>query len=261
MTALLLHHDDRGPRDGVPVLLAGSLGTNHAMWGPQVAGLTARGARTIAYDQRGHGASPAPPGPYAIADLGADALALMDHLGIERAAFVGLSIGGMVGQWLAANAPGRIASLVLSCTTSHMASPTPWHERASTVRAAGTVGVIADAVVARWLTPAWAAEHPEAVSTLKAMLAGQRPDGYAACCEAIADLDERDDLRRIVAPTLVIGGAQDAAIPDEHQRAIAAAVAGARLEILDPGAHVVSVERAAAVTDLIADHLGLEAQT
>jgi 3-oxoadipate enol-lactonase len=252
---MLLHHDDRGPRDGAPVLLAGSLGTTHRMWDPQVAALTAAGRRTIAYDQRGHGASPVPPGPYTIDDLGRDALALLDHLGLERAAFVGLSIGGMVGQWLAANAPERITRLVLLCTTAHFPSPDPWRERAATVRRAGTVGVVADAVVARWLTEPFAAAHPRLVAGFKAMMSGQPPDGYAACCDALATLDERDALRRIRAPTLVVGGAQDAAIPIEHQRALAAAIPGARLEVLDPGAHVVSAERADDVNAIILHHL------
>jgi 3-oxoadipate enol-lactonase len=255
----ILYHDDRGPRDGAPVLLAGSLGTTHRMWDPQVAALTAAGHRTIAYDQRGHGASPVPPGPYAIADLGRDALALLDHLGLERAAFVGLSIGGMVGQWLAANAPERVTRLVLLCTTARFPSPDPWRERAETVVRAGSVGVVADAVVGRWLTSGYAAAHPDVVAGFKAMMSAQPPDGYAACCEALATLDERADLARIEAPTLVIGGAQDAAIPTAHQRALAAAIPGARLELLDPGAHVVSAERAEDVSRLILHHLDQEA--
>jgi 3-oxoadipate enol-lactonase len=229
------------------------------MWDPQVDALTAAGLRTIAYDQRGHGASPVPPGPYAIADLGRDALALLDHLGLRRAAFVGLSIGGMVGQWLAANAPERVSHLVLLCTTARFPSPDPWHERAATVRRAGSVAVVADAVVARWLTEPYAAAHPRLADDFKAMMSAQPPDGYAACCEALAGLDERDDLARIRAPTLVIGGAQDAAIPTEHQRALAAAIPGARLELLDPGAHVVSAERAEAVNALILSHIDQEA--
>src|SRR4051794_32680440 len=182
--AVLPHHEDRGPRDGAPLLLAGSLGTTLRVWDPQLEALHARGIRTIAYDQRGHGASPEPPGPYAIADLGADALALLDHLELPSAAFAGLSIGGMAGQWLAAHAPERVARLVLLCTTAHLPPAERWHARAATVRAAGTVDVIADAVVAGWLTPAFTAAHPETVAGLRAMLAASPPAGYAACCEA-----------------------------------------------------------------------------
>jgi 3-oxoadipate enol-lactonase len=255
MLSYTLHHEDGGPPDGPPVLLAGSLGTTLRMWDPQVATLRAQGRRVVAYDQRGHGDSPVPPGPYSIADLGGDALALMDRLGIERASFAGVSIGGMVGQWLAANAPERIDRLVLICTSSYLPPASAWHERVATVRAAGTVEVIADAVAGRWVTPAFAAAEPAAFGALRAMLAACPVDGYTACCEAIAAMDLRASLAAIRAPTLVIGGAQDAAIPNEHQERLAAAIAGARLEILDPGAHVVSVERADAVTALIAGHL------
>ena len=255
----VLHHEDGGPRDAPAVLLAGSLGTTLRMWDPQADALRAEhGLRVIAYDQLGHGASPAPPGPYTMEMLGRAALELMDHLGLARASFAGVSIGGMVGQWLAAHAPERIERLVLLCTSAYLPPADAWHERAATVRAAGTADGIADAVVARWLTPAYAAEHPGAVAALRAGLAAQPPDGYAACCAAIGAMDLRGDLAAIRAPTLVIGGAQDAAIPPEHQQRLAAAIGGARLEILDPGAHVVSVERADAVTDLIADHLDRE---
>ncbi|HET6506467.1 MAG TPA: 3-oxoadipate enol-lactonase [Baekduia sp.] len=258
----ILNHEDGGPRDAPALLLAGSLGTTLRMWDPQADVLrNDHGLRVIAYDQLGHGASPVPDGPYSIARLGEAALALMDHLGVRRASFAGVSIGGMVGQWLAAHAPERIDRLVLICTSAHLGAPDPWIERARTVREAGTVGAIADAVVERWLTPPWAAAHPEARDALRAMLAAQPAEGYAACCDALAHLDERADAAAIEAPTLVLGGAQDAAIPPEHQERLAASIAGARLEILDPGAHVVSVERADAVIDLIADHLDRERST
>jgi 3-oxoadipate enol-lactonase len=259
MTEPLLHHEDGGPRDAPAVLLAGSLGTTLRMWDPQADALRGdHGLRVVAYDQLGHGASPAPPGPYTIERLGRAALALMDHLGLARASFAGVSIGGMVGQWLAAHAPERIDRVVLLCTSAHLPPAELWHDRARTVRDAGTVDVIADAVVARWLTPAFAAANPGTVATLRAMLAGQPAEGYAACCDAIAAMDQRGDLAGIRAPTLVIGGAQDAAIPPAHQEHLAAVIPGARLAVLDPGAHVVSVERADVVTDLIADHLDRE---
>ena len=259
MTDPVLHHEDGGPRDAPAVLLAGSLGTTLRMWDPQADVLREdHGLRAIAYDQLGHGASPAPPGPYTIERLGRAALALLDHLGLARASFVGVSIGGMAGQWLASHAPDRIDRVVLLCTSAHLPPARFWHDRAKTVRDAGTVDVVADAVVARWLTPAFAAANPATVATLRAMLAAQPAEGYAACCEAIAAMDQRADLAGIRAPTLVIGGAQDAAIPATHQEHLATVIPGARLEILDPGAHVVSVERADVVTDLIADHLDRE---
>lgn len=262
MSPDILNYEDGGPRDAPALLLAGSLGTTLRMWDPQADALrNDHGLRVVAYDQLGHGASPAPPGPYTIAQLGEAALALMDHLKIARASFAGVSIGGMVGQWLAAHAPERIDRMVLLCTSARLGAPDAWRERAEAVRAAGTVAVVADAVASRWLTPAFAAAHPEVHTTLRDMLAAQPPDGYAACCEALIDLDLRPEAAAIKAPTLVIGGAQDAAIPPGHQERLAASIAGARLELLDPGAHVVSAERADAVTDLIADHLDREPTT
>jgi 3-oxoadipate enol-lactonase len=255
----ILNYEDGGPRDAPALLLAASLGTTLRMWDPQADALrNDHGLRVVAYDQLGHGASPAPPGPYSIAQFGERALELMDHLGIERASFAGVSIGGMVGQWLAAHAPERIERLVLICTSAYLGPPDPWLARARAVREAGTVEVVADMVVDRWLTPPFAAAHPEARDALRAMLASQPAEGYAACCDAIAQLDERSDAAAIKAPTLVLGGAQDAAIPPEHQERLAGSIAGARLVILDPGAHVVTVERAGIVTDLIADHLDRE---
>jgi 3-oxoadipate enol-lactonase len=179
----------------------------------------------------------------------------MDKLGLRRAAYCGLSIGGMVGQWLAINAPERITSLVVLCTAAHLPPPEPWLDRARTVRTARSAEVVADAVVARWFTEPWAAAHPEQVARHRAMIAATDPEGYASCCEAIAGLDLRAGLPGITAPTLVIGGEQDPAIPASHSRAIAAAIPGARLEILDPGAHLASVERAQTVTSLIAAHI------
>jgi 3-oxoadipate enol-lactonase len=257
MTPYDLNFEDGGPPDAPTLMLAGSLGTNLSMWDPQMVGLRER-YRAIRYDQRGHGASPAPPGPYSMADLGGDALALMDRLGLTRLSWAGVSIGGMVGMWLAIHAPERIDRLVLICTSAHLGPAHGWTDRAAAVRTAGTVEPIADTVVGRWLTPAFAAAHPNVRAELRAMLAATPPEGYAACCEAIGAMDQRPDLGAIRTPTLVISGAQDEAAPPEHQRLIAGAVPGARLEVLSPAAHVASVERAADVTGLIADHLTRE---
>ena len=252
-----LNYEDGGPLDAPPLVLAGSLGTTLAMWDPQVRPLSER-FRTIRYDQRGHGASPAPPGPYAIADLGADALALLDRLGLERTSWAGISIGGMVGLWLAINAPERIDRLVLICSSAKLGTPEAWAERVAAVQEAGTVDAIADTVVGRWLTPAFAEAHPETHAWLRAMLAATPPEGYAGCCAAIGAMDQRDGLGAIRAPTLVISGAQDQSAPPENQELLAQEIPGARLVTLSPAAHVASVERAADVTGLILDHLDQE---
>jgi 3-oxoadipate enol-lactonase len=243
----VIHHEATG--DGPLVLMGSSLGTNLHMWDEQLP--LADRFRLIRYDHRGHGGSPTPAGPYEIADLARDVLAL----GLGRTHYVGLSIGAMVGMWLAANAPERIDRLVLICTSARMGPPSMWQERAAKVLEAGSTEPIADPVVDRWLTPGFAAEHPAARAKLRAMLTAADPEGYAACCGAIERMDLRDDLGRITAPTLVISGAGDLATPVEHQRLIAEAIPGARHEILSPAAHVAAVEQAAAVNRLIEEHL------
>jgi 3-oxoadipate enol-lactonase len=182
-------------------------------------------------------------------------IALMDRLELERVAYAGLSIGGMVGQWLAVHAPHRLSALVVLCSAAYLPPAQSWHERAATVREAGSAEGIADTVVGRWFTPAWAAAHHDTVARHRAMVANTDPEGYAGCCEAISGLDLRAGLPGVRVPTLVVAGAQDPSIPPEHSVAIADAIPGARLEILDPAAHVASVERADEVTRLIDDHL------
>jgi 3-oxoadipate enol-lactonase len=254
VSPVLLHHELSGPEDAPPLLLGSSLGTNLSMWAPQVDALS-RSFRVITFDHRGHGASPVPPGPYTISDLGEDVIALLDHLVIEHASYVGLSIGGMAGVWLGANASGRLRRLVLMCTSAYAPPASRWHERVAAVRAAGTVAVVADAVVERWFTPAWALEHPDAIAAHRQMLAATDPGGYCACCEAIATMDLRDALPRVAVPTLVLGGIEDQALPTEHQRLIAERIPGARLELIPDAAHIASAQQPETVNRLIEEHL------
>jgi 3-oxoadipate enol-lactonase len=249
----MLHHESAGP-PGAPVLLmGGSLGTTLRMWDRQLP-LAGR-RRLVRFDHRGHGASPVPDGHYEIADLGRDVLELMDALEIERASYCGLSIGGMVGMWLGANAPERVERLILLCTSPHMPPPELWQERAAAVAAAGSTEPIADAVVERWLTPRFAATHPGVRAHLRAMLTSTPADGYVRCCGAIERMDLREALPRIAAPTLVVSGSDDAATPVEQQRLIAQSVPAARHEIVGPAAHIAAVEQADAVNRLIEAHL------
>ncbi|HET9103495.1 MAG TPA: 3-oxoadipate enol-lactonase [Solirubrobacteraceae bacterium] len=242
-------------RPGAPALLLGSsLGATAEMWDAQVAQLGDRFALN-AFDHRGHGRSPVPDGPYTIDDLGADVLRLMDRLELDRAAYCGVSLGGMVGQWLGIHASERIASLVLISTAAHLPPAEGWRERAAITRGAGSPEPVADTVVARWFTPDFAAAHPDVVATHRAMIAGVPAEGYAACCEALAVMDLRDGLPAMTVPTLVITGAQDPSILPEQGRAIAEAVPGARYEELDPGAHLVNVQRSEEVSALIAEHV------
>jgi 3-oxoadipate enol-lactonase len=255
VSAVKLHRVVEGPGDGPVVVFGGSLGSDLRMWEPQVAPLVERGFRVVRYDTRGHGASPVPPGPYELEDLGADVLALLDELGVARAHLVGLSLGGMTGMWLGVHAPDRIASLVLCCTSAKLGPPSMWAERARKVRAEGTASV-AEAGAGRWLTEPYAKSHPDAAEFLRAMIAAVPAEGYAACCELIERMDQLDALPKISAPTLVIAGAEDPATPPEdHARPIAEGIPGARLEVVADAAHLGNYERPEEFTRLILDHL------
>jgi len=227
-------------RDGGPTLmLSNSLGTTLQLWEPQMAALT-RFFRVIRYDRRGHGKSGTPPGPYSIADFGRDALAILDDLNITRTHWCGLSIGGAVGQWLAANAPDRIDRLVLADTTCHVADPAPWLARIKTVTEKG-LDAIADETMVRWFTEEFREREPQTVSRIRAMLTSTSAAGYAASCAALADLDLRDALPRIKAQTLVIAGRYDTSSPLQMAATIRAGIAGASLTILE-AAHISNVE-------------------
>jgi 3-oxoadipate enol-lactonase len=244
-----LHHQVEG-RPGAPVLvLSHALGLSLAMWDPQVAVLSQR-FRVIRYDHRGHGGSPVPPGPYTIEELGRDLLHLLDRLGLERVSFCGLSLGGMVGMWVAANAPDRIDRLVLCCTAARMPRPDDFATRAGTVRADG-MDAIADSLIGRWFTPAFPASHPEIIARIRAILLATSREGYAGACEALAQMDLRDDLPRITAPTLVIGAERDQSTPPEKSREIAQRIPGAQLVLIQNAAHLANLEQPDAVTEQI----------
>jgi 3-oxoadipate enol-lactonase len=237
------------------LVLGNALGTTPAMW-DALAGKLAEHRRVIRYDHRGHGRSPAPPGPYTIDDIAGDVLELLDRLQVDRVSCAGVSLGGMVGMWLAAHAPDRIDRLVVCCTSPHMPPESRWQERAAAVREAGSVAVVADAVSARWLTPEYAEAHPEAREALRGMLAASPPEGYASCCEAIGGMDLRPSLGAIQAPTLVIAGDRDEATPaDLHGRVAAQGIPGARFVIVQDAAHIAPVQQPEAILALITDHL------
>ena len=189
-----------------------------------------------------------------IADLGADLVALLDELGVDRAHVGGLSIGGLIGMWMAANAPHRVDRLFVCSTSPRFEPPEAWAARAATVLAQGT-GAVADAVVARWFTPAFADEFPVVVREMRDMIAGTPPDGYAACCGVVERTDLRPILPSIEAPTLVIAGADDPAAPPAQAELIASLIPGARLAVVEHAAHLANVEQPDQVNDLILEHL------
>lgn len=248
-----LHHVLTGPEDAPVLVLSNSLGTTHAMWDRQAGPLT-EWFRLLRYDTRGHGGSPVVSGPYAIADLGRDVLDLLDSLRIDHASFCGLSLGGMTGMWLAAHAPERIDRLVLSSTTAYFPPREQWEERAALVRAQGTQAV-AEGAIERWLTPEFAREDPDMAASLVAMIGSVSDEAYAACCEAIAGMDLREDLHAIRAPTLVIVGADDPSTPPDHAHRLVDAIAGSHLLEVPHARHLLNIEQAVLFTGAVVEHL------
>jgi 3-oxoadipate enol-lactonase len=246
-----VHHELSGSERGPLVVLAGSLGTDMSMWDAQVQALHAR-FRLLRYDLRGHGSSPTPSGPYSIADLGGDLLALLDRLEIARASVCGLSIGAMAAMWVAAHAPERVQRLALCCTSARFPTEVEavYRERAAAVREHG-LAPIADAVLGRWFTPSFADARPDVVERMRRVLIATPREGYAGCCEALAAMDLRPDLGSIAAPALVIAGEDDPATPPEHGRLIAESIAGGRLAVISHAAHLANIERAELITALL----------
>jgi 3-oxoadipate enol-lactonase/4-carboxymuconolactone decarboxylase len=243
-----------GPAGAPALVLLNSLGTTTDMWSPCLAPLSEQ-FRVIRIDTRGHGGSPPPPAqaPCDIADLSRDVLAVLDELGLERVDLAGLSLGGMIGMWLAAHEPERIRRLALLCSTSLPANPDGYLARAETVRREG-MSAVAGAVLRLWLTEDLAGRDPQLAEQLRTMLLSVDAEGYAQCCQAIAALNLGADLSRIASPTLVISGADDPAAPPEHGRAIASGIVGSRLEIIGPAAHLATYEQPGRIAALLLEH-------
>ncbi|HET9149715.1 MAG TPA: 3-oxoadipate enol-lactonase [Alphaproteobacteria bacterium] len=238
--------------DGDPaapaLMLSNSLGTDHRMWDGQIEAFSQH-FRVIRYDSRGHGQSESPPGPYTIEDLAQDALGLMDELHLGRAAFCGLSLGGMVGQWIAVHAPARLAHLVLANTAPRIGPPEAWDQRIAAVEKGG-MKAVADAVVTRWFTKEFQRRNSLAATSLKQMLLAIDPAGYAATCAAIRDMDLSGVISDIATPTLVIAGRDDAVTTLEDAKALVDAIGGAWGKVLN-AAHLSNVEDAAEFDDAV----------
>jgi 3-oxoadipate enol-lactonase len=238
-----------GPERAPVLILSNSLGTDLHMWDAQAATFAQR-FRLVRYDRRGHGKSAVPPGPYTMERLGRDALAIADALGVAKFDWCGLSMGGMEGMWLAAHAPARINRLVLCNTSCHYPDKSYWNERIAAIRANGGLAALADRIMSLWFSSQFRARSPATVALLKAMLAATRMEGYIACCEAIRDMDHRDILARIAAPTLIIAGRQDQATPVAAAQFIHGHIAGASLTILG-AAHISNVEQPAVFAETV----------
>lgn len=239
--------------ENAPVLvMSNSLGTHMDMWLPQMPALLEH-FRVLRYDTRGHGRSDVSPGPYTIAQLGADVLTLLDQLQIQRAHFCGLSMGGMTGMWLGIHAPNRIDRLALCNTSAAIGLPEVWNARISKVRQEGMASII-DTVLERWFTPDFLAHAPAQVERVRRMLADTPVEGYVANCAAVRDMDQRAELPQIAATTLVIAGRHDKSTPPEHGELIARAIPGAQYVVLN-AAHLSNWEAAQAFTQNVLDFL------
>ena len=241
--------------DKLPALmLSNSLGTALEMWNPQVQDLAKR-FRVIRYDKRGHGRSCVTPGPYSIAQLGRDALAIMDRLGVKKVSWLGLSLGGMTGMWLLTHAPERINRAVLANTSASMQPPDIWNARIQTVLDEGMYA-ITQAVLDRWFTREFQARSPKAIELVKRMIEQTPKEGYAACCGAIRDMDQREAIRSITRPVLVITGAKDPSTPPAAGELIQQSIKGAKLVSLN-AAHLSNIEQPEQFTRAALDFLTL----
>ncbi|MDP9260288.1 MAG: 3-oxoadipate enol-lactonase [Actinomycetota bacterium] len=242
-----------GPADAPVVVLSNSLGTTLEMWEPQVPALGERFA-VLRYDHPGHGTSRGSPKATSVEALARGVLEILDERGLERVSFCGLSLGGAVGMWLAMHEPERIDRLALACTSARFGVRENWLARAATVRAGG-VEAVADAVLQLWFTQRTHRDAPGLVRAYRAMMTSAAREGYAGCCEALADWDAGDELSAIRAPTLVLAGSEDPATPPAQGEAIARRIAGARLSVLEGAGHLANLEEPEAFNRLLLDHL------
>ncbi|MFD1470055.1 3-oxoadipate enol-lactonase [Hymenobacter caeli] len=230
-----------GPEAAPVLVLSNSLGTDHTLWDAQVPALSQH-FRVLRYDGRGHGQSAVTPGPYSVELLGRDVLALLDGLGIGQAHFCGLSLGGLVGQWLGANAPERLIKLVLSNTAAKIGTAEGWNARIAQVEKEG-VGPLTDATASRWFTPKFRQAQPAAVQRILDAFKATPPTGYAACCAAVRDADFWQDVRRIAVPTYVLAGTEDAVTTVADGEFLETHIPRAHMLPL-PAAHLANVEAA-----------------
>ncbi|HWP25750.1 MAG TPA: 3-oxoadipate enol-lactonase [Xanthobacteraceae bacterium] len=248
-----IHYEVEGPPDAPALILSNSIGTNLHMWDEQAPEF-ARRFRLVRYDRRGHGRSGVPNGPYTMDQLGRDALAVADAVGARKFNWCGLSMGGMVGQWLGANASERLERLVISNTHFYYEDKAPWNERIKLVREKG-LGALADVMMERWFTAPFRAHAPEKVARIRSMFMATPRDGFIGCAQAVRDMDFRESNKRIAAPTLVIGADKDIATPPSWGEAIAKQIPGARFVSIPDASHLANIEQAGIYTELVLDFL------
>ncbi|MBL8385263.1 MAG: 3-oxoadipate enol-lactonase [Burkholderiales bacterium] len=248
-----IHYTVEG--EGPWLTLSHSLACDISMWDPQMAMLT-RAFKVLRFDTRGHGGSETPAGDYTLEQMADDVHGLFAHLGIRRSHWMGLSMGGMIGQAYALKYPGVFESMILADTTSRQppAGAAMWAERMQTARTRGMEPLV-EGTLARWFTEPFRAGHPEVVARIGATIRGTPPAGYAGCCAGISKIDLTDRLKEIRCPTLVVVGEQDMGTPVEASRAIQANLPGAELVIIPSAAHVSNVEQPEIFNIVIRDFL------
>ena len=230
-----------GPEDGPVLLVANSLMANGSMWDGNVAALSDR-YRVLRYDKRGHGASGVSNGPYTIAQLADDAIGLLDALQIDKAHFMGLSIGGMIGQQLGARFPERILSLSLCNTASEMPPRSLWEERFAIARAQGIVGLV-DGTIQRWFTAPFIKRAPQEIEKVRQMILGTNLDGYIACGSAVRDMAQSTMLLKIKTPTLVLSGRDDPACTVDQGTVLHRLIDHSKMVVIEQAAHLSNIEQ------------------
>lgn len=247
-----------GPDNAPVVTMSNSLASNLSMWDPQIPALASR-YRVLRYDTRGHGQTDAPPGPYSLEELTEDVRALLQALGINQTHFIGLSMGGMIGQMLALKYPHMLRSLVLCDTMSRVppdAKPM-WDERIHTAETRGMEPHV-ETTVGRWFTAPFRQQRPDVIDKVRTMIRTTPPRGYAGCCHAIAGLNLTDRLQEITLPTLIIVGEEDPGTPVAASQVIHERIKGSELVILKSASHLSNMEQPEAfnqaVTGFLAKH-------
>ena len=247
----VLNYQIDGPADAPVLVMSNSLGTDLGMWDVQIPELS-KSFRVVRYDTRGHGQSLVSQGPYSIEQLGRDVVALLDELKVEKAAYCGLSMGGLIGQWLGVNAPERFTHLVLCNTAAKIGNAEGWNSRIETVNAGGAQAMrdLRDGSIARWFTAEFAAANPAVADGIVSMLANTNPAGYTANCAAVRDGDFREQLGSIKAKTLIVCGSDDAVTTPDDGRFMQERIAGAEIVVFH-AAHLSNVEAGDAFTQAL----------
>ena len=242
-----------GPEDGHVVLMANSLMSDYSMWDWNVPALADR-YRVLRYDKRGHGGSYTTPGPYSISQLADDAVALLDALQIQKVHFIGLSMGGMIGQQMGARYPERVYSLSLCDTASEMPPRNLWEERFEVARKDGIPGLV-DGTIKRWFTAPFIERAPQDIEKVRQMILGTGVEGYIGCASAVRDMAQTTMLLKIKAPTLILTGRQDPACTVEQATVLNRMIDGSKMVLIEEAAHLSNIEQPAVFNQIIREFI------